>query len=186
MSIAPFLPHPEACQGTQLAINPITADRFNSLPDGTRVMLGFLFAQRWALAPHGQQGLTWLECLVLFLLHGGTYEHIGMPSLHGCEAKQTLRQVLLAFTRNMRRVINESLPQDSQIFFKPSKAGQLRYKSYGFSNAVAAMSGNVANLRVEQKQIIVKHRVSIRHTFTRNSSVLLHQGGLKLKAVVMS
>ena len=71
----------------------------------------------------------------------------------------------------------------SQIFFKPSKAAQPRLKSIGYSNACAAICGNVTTHTSEQKQAVSKVLVGFRHTFNRKSSLTFSQGSLMLKSV---
>ena len=154
--------------------------------EGTRIMLGSLFAQRWVLGPQGQQGITWIECLVLFFLSGGTHKHIGMPDTFDCENKASLRQLLQNLTKRMRCIIHMYMPNESQQFFVPSKAAHLSFQSIGYTNYVAAMAGNISGLSGEQKQIVAKTLIGLRHTFTRNSSILFHQGNLKLKGLKFS
>ena len=83
-------------------------------------------------------------------------------------------------------IIHAYLPQDCQQFFKPSKTSRLRFKHIGYTNYVAAMAGNITGLTQEQDNLMTKHLISFRHTFTRNSSQLLSQGAMKLKAVKFS
>ena len=90
------------------------------------------------------------------------------------------------FTRNMRSVINLSLPEESLSFFEPSKATELRLKPLGFSNYAAAMSGTITNLTLEQQQALAKCLVGFRHSFTRNSTRLFQDGILKLRPIKLS
>ena len=83
----------------------------------------------------------------------------------------------------MHSLISNFLPEESQMFFKPSKAAQPRLRSIGYSNACAAMCGNVTNLSSEEKQAVSKVLVGFRHTFTRKSSLTWNQGSLMLKSV---
>ena len=97
-----------------------------------------------------------------------------------------MRKLLLTFTRNMRSVIQLSLPEESQSFFKPSKASKLRLAPLSFSNYSAAICGNVTNLGDDQASILAKALVGFRHAFTRNSTKLFHDGLLRLRPVKMS
>ena len=176
-----FYPSPQL--GNELVINPFTKDQYSGLGESDKSLLTFLFTQRWALATSEMQGMTWIECLILFFLHGGNEQLIGLPDAFDCQSKSSLRLLLNTFTKNMRRLISNFLPEESHIFFKPSKAAQPRLKSIGFSNACAAMCGNVTNLTSEQKQAVSKVLVGFRHTFTRKSSLTWNQGSLMLKPV---
>ena len=86
----------------------------------------------------------------------------------------------------MRHIIHMYMPHESQQFFVPSKAAQLRFQSIGYTNYAAAMAGNISGLSDEQQTIVTKILVGLRHTFTRNSSILFHQGTLKLKGLKFS
>ena len=97
VTIASKVAFPDADQGVKLVINPFTIDTLQAASDMHKAMLGFLFAQRWALAPRGEQGITWIECLVLFFLHGVTYQLAGMPPAFECESRASMRKHLLTF-----------------------------------------------------------------------------------------
>ena len=102
-----------------------------------------------------------------FFLHGGNEQLAGLPEAFDCQSKSSLRLLLNTFAKIVRRLISNFLPEESQIFFKPSKAGQPRLRSIEYSNACAAMCGTVTNLTSEQKQAVSKAFVGFRHTFTR-------------------
>ena len=66
VKIANKFPYPSSQTGNELVINPFTKDQFVGLAEGDKSLLTFLFAQRWAIVTSDIQGMTWLECLVLF------------------------------------------------------------------------------------------------------------------------
>ena len=109
-----------------------------------------------------------------------------MAQTFDCEAKASMRQLMLTFMRNTKRVIQVFLPEESQLFFKPSKAPIPRLKSLGFSNYTAAMCGSITGLTQEQKQCLAKCIVSLRHTFSRKSSEAWQAGELMLRPVKIS
>ena len=119
----------------------------------------------------------------LFFLHGGTAQLSGLPAAFECQSKSSCRLLLSTLTKIMRRHVSNFLPEESQIFFKPSKAAQPRLKAIGYSNACATMRGNVTSLTSKQKQAVSKALVGFRHTFSRKSSLIFSQGSLMLKSV---
>ena len=119
-------------------------------------------------------------------MHGGTYQLAGMPATFECENRASLRKLLATFSRNMRSVMQLSLPDESLSFFKPSKAAELRLEPLGFSNYSAAMCGTISNLTLEQTSILAKCLIGFRHSFTRNSTKLFHDGVLRLRPVKLS
>ena len=156
------------------------------MSDSQKSIMGFLFAHRWGLAPHGTQGITWLELLVLFFLHGGNHQLAGLPATDDTEPVSSLRVLLAAFKRNVRKVVDSYIAVDSAHFFRPSKAGHLRLKSIGFANHAAAIVGNISHISSVQAAEVVRILVGLRHKFTRNSTKLWNEGNLKLQAIRIS
>ena len=67
----------------------------------------------------------------------------------------------------------------SQPFFKPSKFPENRFRCIGYTTHVARIAG-VPVLSDQSAMFVTKLLVSMRHTFTRNSTILFDQGLLEL------
>ena len=177
--IAPALMYPARDDPTAaLDLNMLPQAAFQALPNGSKKVLSFLASFRWCLAPNGQQGVSWMELLIVFCAQGGLPADLGISTDMG--PRPSLRTVLLAFSRSVEKALTPMyLAQHSQIFFKPSKFAQRRCRSIGYTNHCACIAG-LPNLGPEQAISVTQAVISLRHTFTRNSEKLHHDGQLQL------
>ena len=176
--IAPALLYPARDDPTAaLDLNMLPQAAFQALPNGSKKLLAFLASFRWCLAPNGQQGVSWLELLIVFCAQGGLPADLGISTDTG--PRPSLRTVLLAFSRSVKALTPMYLAQHSQIFFKPSKFAQRRCRSIGYTNHCACIAG-LPDLGPEQAISVTRAVISLRHSFTRNSEKLHQDGQMQL------
>ena len=134
-------------------------------------VLAFICAQRWGTPEAGEQGITWIELLVIFLLHGGTPGDIGLEPLYMAQPKASLRVMLREFKNKvLRRVSVYFCPQD-RLVFRPTKVAKHRLAPIAYTSHAAAVTGLIA-LSGERACHEAKCLFGLRHTFTRNSNLL--------------
>ena len=160
-----------------LEFNCLPQEAYQALPPGSQKLLVFLNSFQWSLAPDNQQGVSWLELLVVFTAQGGLPTDLGISTDMG--PRPSLRTVLMAFSRSVKVVVKMYLAQHSQVLFKPSKFPKLRCRSIGFSNHCACIAA-LPSLTSDQALHVTQSLVSLRHTFTRNSEQLFRQDALQL------
>lgn len=173
-----FYPRQEDAH-VQLAYNKLPQWVVDVLAHGTRNILAFLGSFRWASAPVGKAGCSWLELLVTFFVCGGSLEDFDVNE-KAQGTKHSLRLVLLAFKRTVRAVVAIYLAPYSQIYFKASKCPQSRGREIGFTNHCACITGLPSSTN-KQGAYVTEQLVGLRHTFTRNSRKLLVNGLLQLQ-----
>ena len=61
--------------GSQCRMLPIST---HDMKSSDKRILATLFAYPWAPAANNQQGITWIELLAIFVLHGGTPHGVGL------------------------------------------------------------------------------------------------------------
>ena len=168
-------------QAVRVDIQRLPAEVFIGLDSGTKMLLGFLDGWTWALVTAGTPGISWLELCIMFFLHGGRCDYLGLADRHEGQTKHTLRTVLKSFICKFKATVKIHLVQHSQVFFKSSKVTALRCNSIGYSNHCACIVGLPA-LGDDQASELTKMLVGMRHTFTNNSSRLFSENLLKLPA----
>ena len=105
---------------------------------------------------------------------------MGLPNNYSAQPRASLRKLLATFKAKVRAAIDVYISPVDKIFFRPSKVGTLRLNILGVSNHVATITG-LPHLPSDRATQITKFIISIRHSFTRNSSKLFDQGLLELK-----
>ena len=65
-------------QAVTLGIHNHPPEVYAEIDQGSKRILAILADRSWVLAPSATQGITWIELLVLFFLHGGTHQDLGL------------------------------------------------------------------------------------------------------------
>ena len=148
-------------------------------------VLGFIGAQRWGPPLDNQQGLTWLELLSIFTLHGGSPDDIGLEPDYLAQPRASLRKLVSAFKARVLSLVGLYLVPQDRLFFRPTKVARHRLSSIGFLNHVPAITGLIA-LSNDRAAIVAKSLVKLRHTFSRNSNIAWNREELALKPTRLS
>ena len=179
VQISKTLPFANSDNAVTLGIHNHPPEVFAEIDHGSKKILTILADKSWVMAPSDTQGTTWIELVILFFLHGGTYEDLGLVGKNGAEKASTIKQVLTAYKLKARRVITHCLNPFSHVFFKPSKIPHLRLRAIGYSNHTPCIGG-LPVLSHDQNSFLVRCLVALRHSFTRNFTILWEQDQLEL------
>ena len=178
--VASSLQYPSCYETARISLVPISKHTVLNTSLFTRQILAVLTHRRWARAPEGKQGITWIELCVLYFKHGGSCENLGFHQRTLAQSRPSLRQTLLMFIRLTRGVITKFLDAPSQTFFKPSKVAWSRLQALGYTNHLPCISG-IPLLSASEATSVAKHLVALRHSFTRQTSRLFEDNDLHLR-----
>ena len=137
--------------------------------------MGFLNSFKWSLAPTNEQGLTWLELMILFFKHGGNSFQLGLKVKGPAETGHSIRVTLAAFCRITKQVIQVYMEPVARNFFKPSKFPKLRRRPIGYTNHLACIAG-LPHLSTAQAEHLTTQLIGMRTKLTSKSLDSLQQG----------